>query len=44
MDIFQEDVHSAILEACEIHGADYLKDIQTKETFTPTHIPTFTAS
>ena len=28
MDTFQEDFNSAILQACEIHGVDYLKDIQ----------------
>ena len=37
MDMFQEDFNSAILQACKIHGVDYLKDIQAKETFTPTH-------
>ena len=42
MDTFQEDFNSAILQACEIHGVDYLKDIQAKETFTPAHIPTCT--
>ena len=37
MDTFREDFNSAISQACEIHGVDHLKDIQARETFTPTH-------